>query len=253
MQPFVHRDSIVRKIWGNSDTILLVFAGAAAEFALNKAVDWLYFTNKLPSDPLGRLFSTVNYAKAIVFADQKQAINAIDTITQIHKSIEKKRGSEIPEWAYKDVLFMLIDYSIRAYELLERPLTRAEKEDVLGVFRRVGCRMGLRNSPCSYGDYQSQRLQHLTNNLEYSSFTIDLYDQYKVHLGKLRFYLLLEAQRLILPERVKTLFWTRRFSLIKPLIGSYRLLRSVHLDRPLKNLILPKAYQQDIDALNFSN
>ena len=59
MQFFVKSDSIVRKIWGKSDTILFIFGGAAAEFALNKAVDWLYFTGKLPSDPLGRLFSTV--------------------------------------------------------------------------------------------------------------------------------------------------------------------------------------------------
>ena len=63
---FVQQDSIVRKIWGNADTVMFIFAGAAAEFALNKAVDWLYFTGKLPKDPLGRLFSTVNYAKVIV-------------------------------------------------------------------------------------------------------------------------------------------------------------------------------------------
>jgi len=53
---FVDKASIVRNIWGKGDTILYVFAGASAEFALNKAVDWLYFTGRLPSDPLGRLF-----------------------------------------------------------------------------------------------------------------------------------------------------------------------------------------------------
>jgi hypothetical protein len=31
----------VRKIWGSADTTLFIFAGSAAEFALNKAVDWL--------------------------------------------------------------------------------------------------------------------------------------------------------------------------------------------------------------------
>lgn len=45
---FVDKHSIVRKIWGNTDVILFIFAGAAAEFSLNKAVDWLYFTGKLP-------------------------------------------------------------------------------------------------------------------------------------------------------------------------------------------------------------
>ncbi|MBL7757576.1 MAG: DUF2236 domain-containing protein, partial [Chitinophagaceae bacterium] len=71
MKPYVAEDSVVRSIWGKSDTILFVFAGAAAEFALNKAVDWLYFTGRLPADPLGRLFSTVMYARRIVFANEE--------------------------------------------------------------------------------------------------------------------------------------------------------------------------------------
>lgn len=54
MEYFVSRFSIVRKIWGKSDTVLFIFAGASAEFALNKAVDWFYFTGKLPADPIGR-------------------------------------------------------------------------------------------------------------------------------------------------------------------------------------------------------
>jgi hypothetical protein len=73
---FVKKDSIVREIWGKSDTILLIFAGAAAEFALSKAVDWLYFTGKLPADPIGRLFSTVTYAQRIVFSKEKEAYDS---------------------------------------------------------------------------------------------------------------------------------------------------------------------------------
>ena len=46
MEYFVEKGSIVREIWGKGDTILFIFAGASAEFALNKAVDWLYFTGK---------------------------------------------------------------------------------------------------------------------------------------------------------------------------------------------------------------
>jgi len=65
MSFFVSKNSIVREVWGKSDTVLFIFAGASAEFALNKAVDWLYFTGKLPSDPIGRLFSTVTYARRI--------------------------------------------------------------------------------------------------------------------------------------------------------------------------------------------
>src|SRR3970282_2785021 len=93
---FVERDSIVREIWGKGDTILLIFAGAAAEFALNKAVDWLYFTGRLPADPLGRLFSTVSYARRIVFSVKEAAYGAIDSITSIHSAVEEKRGTKIP-------------------------------------------------------------------------------------------------------------------------------------------------------------
>src|ERR1700748_3843478 len=100
MEYFTNKDSIVRTIWGKSDTILFVFAGASAEFALNKAVDWLYFTGKLPADPLARLFSTVVYAQKIVFNDYDGAMQDIDNITAIHKAVEQKRGAQIPAWAY---------------------------------------------------------------------------------------------------------------------------------------------------------
>ena len=147
MPYFVDKNSIVREIWGKGDTILFIFAGASAEFALNKAVDWLYYTGRLPQDPLGRLFSTVSYAREIVFAEKSSAFKAIDHINSIHASLENKRGKNIPDWAYRDVLFMLIDYSIRSYELLQRPLTNNEKQEVLNVFNRVGSRMKINNLP----------------------------------------------------------------------------------------------------------
>ena len=134
MENFVNKNSIVRKIWGNADTILLIFAGASAEFALNKAVDWLYYTGKLPEDPLGRLFDTVAYARKIVFSEKQSALTAIDQMNAIHASVESSRGKTIPDWAYRDVLFMLIDYSIRAFEILERPLGIEEKTEVYTIF-----------------------------------------------------------------------------------------------------------------------
>src|SRR5258707_15103976 len=106
MEKFVAEESIVRKIWGSADIILLIFAGASAEFALNKAVHWLYYTGKLPADPLGRLFSTVAYARQIIFSEYDAAIQSIDKITAIHKGVEQSRGAQIPDWAYGEVLFM---------------------------------------------------------------------------------------------------------------------------------------------------
>src|SRR4026207_431400 len=143
MNNYVDEHSVVREIWGKSDTILLIFAGAAAEFALNKAVDWLYFTGRLPSDPLGRLFSTVSYARQIVFSEKEAAHRAIDKMRSIHSAVESSRGSAIPDWAYRDVLFMLIHYSISSFEVLERKLSEEEKEEVFTVFHKVGSRMGI--------------------------------------------------------------------------------------------------------------
>ena len=134
MNYFVDEKSIVREIWKRTDTVLLIFAGSAAEFALNKAVDWLYYTGKIPTNPLERLFSTVEYAQKIIFLEEQMALATIDKITQIHQGVEQSRGKSIPDWAYRDVLYMLIDYSIRSFELLERKLEIHDKKH-LGSFR----------------------------------------------------------------------------------------------------------------------
>src|SRR5689334_15639801 len=192
---YVDADSIVRRIWGTADTILLIFAGASAEFALNKAVDWLYFTGRLPSDPLGRLFSTVAYAREIIFSTTDHANKAIDKMTHIHSSVEEARGAKIPAAAYRDVLFMLIHYSIAAFESLERKLSKHEKEEVVEVFCRVGKRMQIPELPSGYDQWQRMYGRHLENDLVYSELTADLFCQYRKHLGPIRYFILIQSQK----------------------------------------------------------
>ena len=250
MDNFVTNDSVVRKIWGKSDTILFIFAGAAAEFALNKAVDWLYFTGKLPSDPLGRLFSTVRYARKIVFSSMDDANAAIDTMRKIHAAVEQSRGDVIPDWAYRDVLFMLIHYSISAYELLEEKLTEAEKEDVFNVFYRVGIRMGLKDLPESYIKWLPVREAHLMENMKNSEFTIDLFKQYRKHLGTMRYNVLIESQKLVVPNRVLELMNFSRFSIITPLVPIYKFSKLIKMDGLIKDILLPSYYKSQIDELD---
>ncbi|AHM63526.1 hypothetical protein D770_26415 [Flammeovirgaceae bacterium 311] len=250
MEFFVRKGSVVREIWGKSDTILFIFAGAAAEFALNKAVDWLYFTGRLPADPLGRLFSTVGYARQIVFAPSTAAISAIDKITAIHGAVEDKRGARIPDWAYRDVLFMLIDYSIRAFELVERKLTLAEKREVFNVFYRVGDRMGIAGLPRTYKEWLVMRQEHLEANLAYSHYTEDLYRQYQKHLGNFRYRILREAQLLVVPNHVSSLLGMGRISLLKPVVPVYKVSRLVKLDWLIKSLLLPNEYKEEIQNLD---
>ncbi len=243
-------NSVVRKIWGKSDTILFIFAGASAEFALNKAVDWLYFTGKLPSDPLGRLFSTVQYARKIVFSSMDDANAAIDMMRKIHASVEQSRGDVIPDWAYRDVLFMLIYYSIAAYELLEQKLTNAEKEEVYNVFYRVGTRMGLKELPNNYIDWLPVREAHLQENLQKSNFTTDLFQQYRKHLGTMRYKVLIEGQKLVVPKRVIELMKFNNFSFITPLVPIYKFSKIIKLEGVIKTVLLPSAYQTQISELD---
>ena len=250
MEFFVNKDSVVRKIWGKGDTILFIFAGASAEFALNKAVDWLYFTGRLPADPLGRLFSTVNYARQIVFSKEEDALRAIDKISAIHSVVEANRGVRIPFWSYLNVLFMLIEYSINSYELLERKLTNAEKEEVFNVFYRVGCRMDLVGLPHNYNEWLKTREQHLNQYLVRGNYTFDLYKQYKKHLGLVRFRLLTEGQKLVVPEKVNELLEMGKVPLLAPVLVLYKITRKVKLDWFLKSIILPKEYKKEIKELD---
>jgi hypothetical protein len=247
---FVHNDSIVRRIWGKGDTILFIFAGAAAEFALNKAVDWLYFTGKLPADPLGRLFSTVSYARRIVFSPTAEAIKAIHTIRDIHSAVESSRGAQIPDWAYRDVLFMLIHYSIAAYELLEQKLSLAEKEEVYNVFYRMGLHMGLTELPDNYTAWLPIREAHMEADLAQSSYTADLFNQYKKHLGAMRFRVLIEGQKLVVPDRVKNLLQFSDFSLLTAVVPVYKVSRLMKLDWMLKHMLLPDEYKEEVRGLD---
>jgi len=250
MKYFVEKNSITREIWGKSDTVLFIFAGAAAEFALNKAVDWLYFTGRLPSDPLGRLFSTVSYARKIIFAEYDQALKTIDGIASIHKVVEKNRGKSIPDWAYRDVLFMLIYYSIISFEVLERKLSISEKEEVFDVFYRFGKRMGLQDLPDNYNDWIEIRNNDLEHDLKRSSYTVDLYKQYKKHLGTFRYRILLEGQIIVIPEKVRQLLHFRRFSFLTPVLSLYKISRKLKLDNVIKSIILPNKYRKEIKELD---
>ena len=250
MDFFVDKQSVVRKIWGKADTVLFVFAGASAEFALNKAVDWLYFTGWLPADPLGRLFSTVLYARRIVFSESEDALKTIDKIAAIHAGVETKRGSRIPEWAYRDVLFMLIHYSLASFELLERKMSASEKEDLFDVFNRVGLRMGLQGLPAGFDEWELMRNEHLRDDLEKSHYTVDLYKQYRKHLGWTRYKLLIESQKLVVPEHAKQLLGMRKICWLKPVMAIYKFSRKIKMDWFLKSLVLPRRYKKQIKELD---
>ena len=129
MELFVEPNSVVRKIWGKSDTILFIFAGAAADLPWIKL--WTGFIIRAtPADPWP-LFSTVAYAKKMFFHPWRKPTKQL--ILSLHScGCIQNRGASIPDWAYRDVLFMLIHYSIAAYERW-RKIKAEEKEEVYNV------------------------------------------------------------------------------------------------------------------------
>jgi hypothetical protein len=246
---FVARGSVVRRIWGDPEMILLVFAGSAAEFALNRAVDWLFFTGKIPNDPIGRLFSTVRYAQEIVFADEAAAARTLGRINAAHESVERARGQAIPDWAYRDVLYMLIDYSERAHWLLKRALTTAEREELYAVFRKVGEGLKIKGLPEDYEAWRNDRQLHLARDLAFSRHTALLYGQYRRHLGWWRYELLLRVQGLLVPERVRRLLSLRRDVLLFALAGGYPLAEMLGLRPLIRRLLIQPRYWGQVESL----
>ena len=230
--------------------VLLAFAGSAAEFALNRAVDWLFFTGKLPADPIGRLFATASYAQEIVFADEVTASVALARIRAVHQAVERRRGQAIPDWAHRDVLYMLIDYSERAHELLDRPLTADERAELYDVFYRVGTGLQIPDLPTSYARWKADREHHLRRDLILSKGTEALYAQYRRHLGPWRYHLLLRIQATLAPAHVRGLLRLHAAAWLRPLLRVYPVLVRSGFGALTRRLLIPSTYLSAVRGLD---
>lgn len=247
---FVDRGSIVRRIWGDPDLVLLIFAGSAAEFALNRAVDWLFFTGKIPQDPIGRLFSTVRYAQEIVFVDDDTAMRTLERINAQHALVEHQRRQTIPEWAFRDVLYMLIDYSERAYSLLYKPLSRTQQRELHEVFSRIGNALYIPRLPGTYEEWQKDRRSHMARDLVFGKHTSMLFDHYRKHLGWWRYQLLLEAQAVLVPEEVRRLLKFSSNKLMSGLAQTYGIVTSGHIRSLVHSLLIPPRYWGEVRSFD---
>ena len=230
--------------------VLLIFGGSAAEFALNRAVDWLFFTGKLPADPIGRVFTTADYAKRIVFADEATASRTLAGIRAAHAAVERKRGQSIPDWAHRDVLYMLIDYSERAHELLDRPLTSDERRDLYDVFYRVGTGLGIPQLPESYSEWKTDRELHLRRDLVVSEGTKELYRRYREHLGIWRYRLMLSLQAILVPDHVRRLLKLESAEWMRPLVRVYPLLARAGLRSTIQEILVPSRHLASVRGLD---
>jgi ER-bound oxygenase mpaB/B'/Rubber oxygenase, catalytic domain len=238
---------ITRRIWGSPDAILLFFAGGAAEFAAIKAVDWLFFTGRLPGAPVERFFETVRFAQRVFFGDPAGATEAIERINRIHRHVEQARGEEIPQWAYRDMLFILIDYGERAHEVVFGPLTEAERASHFGVALALGRAMHLSGLPTTYAEYRAQRHQQLLEDYARGPLTDELYASYRRALGPLRFGLLRLVQASVLPGELRDVLRLEPHPLVDQLLRCYRFMPGGgNKLRPLHNVLLPGRFAKQL-------
>ena len=230
--------------------VLLVFAGSAAEFALNRAVDWLFFTGKLPGDPIGRLFATAGYAQEIVFADERTASLALDRIRAAHEAVEGRRRQRIPDWAHRDVLYMLIDYSERAHALLARPLRPDEQAELYDVFHRVGIGLRIPDLPSSYAEWKADRVTHMRRDLLHTDGTAALYAQYRNQLGAWRYRLLLRIQAILAPGHVQDQLRLKPAEWLRPVLRIYPMLVRAGLRSVIQRMLMPSKYLSAIRGLD---
>jgi len=78
--------------------------------------------------------STVRYAQQVVFVDEDKARRTLDRINTRHAAVQYQRGQTIPDWAFRDVLYMLIGYSERAYGVLYGSLSQSQTSDLFKCF-----------------------------------------------------------------------------------------------------------------------
>ena len=247
---FVQPGSIVRRVWGDVDLVLLVFAGAAAEFALNRAVDWLFFTGRVPDDPLGRLLSTASYAQRIALGDRATAKRALGAIRAAHAVVERERGGRIPDWAHRDVLYLLVDYSERAFHALHRPLSVVEQQELWEVFRRVGVGLDIPELPTSYADWRVDRERHLERDLRFGDHTAALYSAYRRHLGPWRYALLRQVQAALVPERVRHSLALPRHTWLHRLLPLYPGLAGLGLRSGFQRALIPPEHLAAVQSLD---
>ena len=110
--------------------------------------------------------------------------------------------------------------------------------------------MQLKDLPTGYKEWTVSYAQHLEKDLKKSHFTIQLFKQYKKHLGWFRYFILIEAQKLLVPKRVKQLLGFGSFSMMSIILPIYKFSGSLKLDNFLKELVLPAKYKAQVKELD---
>jgi len=123
-------------------------------------------------------------------------------IRGIHTALEERRGRVIPAVAYRDVLFMNLEYSVRSFPFVfGRDLSVAEKDEIVRDFSVAGELMAVQDLPVTFSDYLDIRAERY-QAFAYTEWTDRLLRAYSRAIGSFHyhFFLLPVYTGLIAPE-----------------------------------------------------
>ncbi len=229
-----------RRVWSDPTCMLLVFVGASGEFPLNPSVDWLFYTGRLPADPIARFLSTIDYLRRLIIADKETRNLEATKLKQLHQQLETNRGQQIPATSYRDVLCMDTMYSIRSVPLVTGvELSPDEKDQVVRDLSSVGQQMGIPDLPWTYDQLCEQRKERIPLWVT-NEFTKRLLDSYRRALGPVTYELLISAYPMMLePELLDQLGLSKRI-LSSPMRWALTPACRMGLIRTLYRILLPR-------------
>jgi len=189
---------ITRTIWNDTENMLLIYVGVAAEFALHPENHWLFYTNKLPSDPQARFVETLAFQQRLVSSTPRELELSGHALREIHTRVENRKSRtggtwRIPNQAFLDLFYMFIDYGIRGYEYIHRhSLDRAKKEEYLGDIGRIAKAMNVKDFPENFTDYLIERNYLISRRLAPNRYTNQLFSSLQ---GSPEFHVQLRSTR----------------------------------------------------------
>lgn len=193
---------ITREIWSDPEHIVLIYAGSAADFALNAENDWLFYTMRLPQHPQQRFIETFAYNQRVFFSPKNDVSEIAKRIRAIHEKIEQSRSEHagcvkrITEKAFGEVGDMLIDYGIRAWEYLHRRrMSTGDRSRYASDMLAFISLMDIHGLPLNYEEWLARRERSVRDNLAPNPFTAKLYMAYRTDIGAVAYWILKQFQK----------------------------------------------------------
>ncbi len=106
--------------------------------------------------------------------------------------------------------------------------------------------MRINNLPGNYAEWFKAYNNNLQINLLNSSFTKDLFKQYKKHLGLFRYLLLIDIQRVLVPAHVNNLLRLGQPAVVQQLIPLYRIIRKFPFHKYLILAMVPGKFKPQV-------